>query len=72
MTKGRSRSKVPGPTKWKGQAVATVRERGQGDGRWRLEVRHPDTLHEELAGTVGAPNITLRALRVMKWYERRD
>ena len=49
------------------EAVATVRDRGQGAGRWLLDVRHRDTLHEELAGTVGAPNrwITLRALRVL-------
>jgi len=51
------------------EAVATVRERRQGDGRWLLDVRHKDTLHEEFAGTVRAPNrwITLRALRVLDW-----
>jgi hypothetical protein len=38
------------------EAVATVLERGQGAGRWLLDVRHRNTLHEELAGTVGAPN----------------
>jgi GNAT superfamily N-acetyltransferase len=56
------------------EAVAAVIERRQGDGRWLLDVRHRDTLHEELAGTVGAPNrwITLRALRVLDWYARRD
>jgi hypothetical protein len=52
------------------QAVAIVRERRQGDGRWLLDVRHRNTLHEELAGSVGAANrwITLRALRVLDWY----
>jgi hypothetical protein len=56
------------------EAVAIVRERRQGDGRWLLDVRHEDTLHEELAGPVGAANrwITLRALRVLDWYGRRD
>ena len=56
------------------EAVAIVRERRQGDGRWLLEVRHRNTLHEELAGTVGAPNrwITLRARRVLDWYARQD
>jgi hypothetical protein len=56
-----------------GEAIASVIERGQGSGRWLLDVRHRDTLHDELAGTVGAPNrwITLRALRVLDWYERR-
>ena len=54
------------------EAVATVIERRQGGGRWLLDVRHRNTLHEELAGTVGAPNrwITLRALRVLDWYAR--
>src|SRR5262245_57633738 len=33
------------------EAVATVLERRQ-DGRWPLDVRHPDTLYEELAGAV--------------------
>ena len=49
------------------EAVAAVLDRRQEDGRWRLDVRHRDTLHEELAGTVGAPNrwITLRARRVL-------
>jgi hypothetical protein len=56
------------------EAVAIVLERGQGAGRWLLDVRHRNTLHEEIAGTVGAPNrwITLRALRVLDWYARRD
>ena len=55
------------------EAVATVIERRQGGGRWLLDVRHRNTLHEELAGSVGAPNrwITLRALRVLDWYARR-
>ena len=56
------------------EAVAIVLERRQADGRWLLDVRHRDTLHEELAGTVGAPNrwITLRARRVLDWYARRN
>lgn len=56
------------------EAVATVLERRQGGGRWLLDARHRNTLHEELAGIVGAPNrwITLRALRVLDWYARRD
>jgi hypothetical protein len=55
------------------EATGIVRERSQG-GRWLLDVRHRNTLHEELAGSVGAPNrwITLRALRVLDWYARRD
>ncbi len=55
------------------EAIAIVRERRQPDGRWLLDVRHRDTPHEDLAGTVGAPNrwITLRALRVLDWHTRR-
>jgi hypothetical protein len=49
------------------EAVTCVRGRRQEDGRWLLDVRHKDTLHEEFAGQVGQPNrwITLRALRVL-------
>ena len=56
------------------EAVAIVRERRQGDGRWLLDVRHRNTLHEEFAGVVGAPNrwITLRALRVLDWCTSRS
>jgi hypothetical protein len=56
------------------EAIAIVAERRQGDGRWLLDVRHRNTLHEELAGAVGAPNrwITLRALRVLNRYTRRQ
>ena len=51
------------------EAVAAVLARRQADGRWLLDVRHRDTMHEELAGAVGAPNrwITLRARRVLDW-----
>jgi hypothetical protein len=54
------------------EAVAAVLERRQDDGRWLLDVRHRDTLHEGLAGEVGVPNrwITLRALRVLDWHAR--
>jgi hypothetical protein len=56
------------------EAIALVIERRQGDGRWLLDVRHRNTLHEDMAGTVGAPNrwITLRALRVLDWHGRRS
>ena len=49
------------------EAVAIVRERRGDDGRWRLDVRHRDTLYEHIAGEVGAPNrwVTLHALRVL-------
>ena len=50
------------------EAVAIVLERRQDDGRWPLDARHRNTIHEEIAGAVGEPNrwITLRALRVLR------
>jgi catechol 2,3-dioxygenase-like lactoylglutathione lyase family enzyme len=56
------------------EAIAIVRERAQADRRWLLDVTHRDTLHVEMAGSVGAANrwTTLRALRVLDWYNRRD
>jgi hypothetical protein len=52
------------------EAIAIVAERRQPGSRWQLDIRHKDTLFEELAGLVDAPNrwITLRALRVLNWY----
>jgi hypothetical protein len=46
-----------------------VRARRQPDGRWLLDVRHRDTLYEDIAGPLGQPNrwITLRARRVLDW-----
>ena len=37
---------------------------------WLLDVRHRDTLHEEMSGGVGQPNrwVTLRARRVLEWH----
>jgi hypothetical protein len=56
------------------EAVAAVIERRQESGRWLLDVRHKDTLHEEFAGEVGEPNrwLTLCARRVLGWHARRD
>lgn len=52
------------------EAVAIAHERRRDTGTWLFDVRHRDTLHEDLAGPVAAPNrwITLRALRVLDWY----
>jgi hypothetical protein len=56
------------------EALAIVRERRQADGRWLLDVRHRDTLHEDMAGAVGEPNrwVTLRARRVLDWSVNRS
>jgi hypothetical protein len=51
------------------EAVGIVLERRQDPAAGCLDVRHRDTLHPELAGTVGEPNrwITLRARRLLDW-----
>ena len=56
------------------EAVAIVVDRRRIDGRWLLDVRHRDTLHEDMSGSVGAPNrwVTLRALRVLDWHGGRS
>jgi hypothetical protein len=53
------------------EAMNIVRERRQDGGRWLLNVRHRDTLYTELGGEVAMPNrwVTLRALRVLDWYD---
>ena len=50
------------------EAIETVESRQHTDGRWRLDVRHKDTLYEEIAGAPGEPNrwITFRALRALR------
>jgi len=55
------------------EAVATVVARRQPDGRWLLDVRHRNTLYEQFAGEIGAPNrwITWRARRVLRWHDER-
>lgn len=55
-----------------GEAAGIVRGRRRSDGRWGLHLRHKDTLYEPIAGRVGEANrwITLRALRVLEWFER--
>jgi hypothetical protein len=55
------------------QAVDVVRSRRQPDGRWPLDRIHPGRVHFDLEGEVGAPSRwnTLRALRVLAWWDRR-
>lgn len=52
------------------EALALVAAKRGGDGRWRLEHRHPGRLHLDLGEAVGRPSrwITLAALRVLDWY----
>jgi hypothetical protein len=49
-----------------------VESRRQADGRWLLEAAHDESLAFPFAEAVGEPSrwITLRALRVLRWYDR--
>jgi hypothetical protein len=54
------------------EAIELVRSRRGADGRWPLETRHPGQMPLEIDNGVGRPSRwnTLRALRVLRWYER--
>ncbi len=54
------------------EAIDLVRTRQQPDGTWLLENTHPGKVHFELEDGDGHPSRwnTLRALRVLGWYER--
>jgi hypothetical protein len=55
------------------EAVGRVRAKRRPDGRWLLENTHPGAVHfrfEEPDGTPSRWN-TLRALRVLRWYDAR-
>lgn len=54
------------------EAIALVRSKRQPDGRWLLENTHPGKVHFALEDGDGRPSRwnTLRALRVLRWYER--
>ncbi|MDT0277659.1 hypothetical protein [Blastococcus goldschmidtiae] len=53
------------------EAVELVRGKQQPDGTWLLENTHPGTVHFALEDGDGRPSRwnTLRALRVLRWYE---
>ena len=54
-----------------GEAVDLVRTKRQADGRWLLDRIHPGRVHfhlEEPVGTASRWN-TLRALRVLEWWD---
>jgi hypothetical protein len=54
-------------------AVELVRSKQQPDGRWQLDPLHPGRVHFALDGGEGQPSRwnTLRALRVLDWWDRR-
>ena len=53
------------------EAVEVVRSKRQPDGRWLLDRIHPGRVHFDLEGGVGTPSRwnTLRALRVLEWWD---
>ncbi len=55
------------------EAVQVVRDKRQPDGRWLSEGTHPGEIHFELEDGDGRPSrwSTLRALRVLDWYDDR-
>jgi hypothetical protein len=55
------------------EAIELVRSRRQPDGRWLLENTHPGAVHFTMEQGDGHPSRwnTLRALRVLRWYEQR-
>ena len=56
------------------EAAAHVRSKQLPDGRWLLDRVHPGRVHFDLEDGVGAPSRwnTLRALRVLAWWEDAD
>jgi hypothetical protein len=54
------------------EAIGLLRSKRQPDGTWLLENTHPGKIHFALEDGDGRPSRwnTLRALRVLSWYER--
>jgi hypothetical protein len=56
------------------EAVQVVRGRRQPDGRWLLDRTHDEAIAVPLGEAAGEPSRwnTLRALRILRWYEHRS
>ncbi len=54
------------------EAIQSLRSKQQPDGTWLLENTHPGKVHFELEDGDNRPSRwnTLRALRVLNWYEK--
>jgi len=54
------------------EAIDLLRSKQQPDGKWLLENTHPGAVPFALEDGDGRPSrwITLRALRVLRWYEQ--
>jgi hypothetical protein len=55
-----------------GEAIDLLRSKQQPDGSWLLDNTHPGQVHFALEDGDGRPSRwnTLRALRVLGWYEQ--
>lgn len=55
------------------EAIQLVEQKRVADGRWLLENPHPGEVHFDVDQGEGKPSrwITLRASRVLDWYEKR-
>ena len=62
------------PDERAGEAIGRVASKRDGDGRWPLDTRYPGVMPVEIDEGEGRPSRwnTLRALRVIRWYERAD
>jgi hypothetical protein len=65
------RASGAGPDPRMAEAVEIVRSKRQPDGRWLLDRVHPGRVHFDLEDGAGTPSRwnTLRALRVLKWWD---
>jgi hypothetical protein len=55
------------------EAMDLVASKGDGDGRWSLEVRYPGDMQVDRRGRGPAEPVEhLRALRVLNWYSAGD
>jgi hypothetical protein len=56
------------------EAIELVASKRDGDGRWPLETQYPGVMLVEIDEGEGRPSRwnTLRALRVLRWYEQAD
>jgi hypothetical protein len=66
------RSAGAAPDERVAEAIDLVASKRDGDGRWHLEVRYPGAMPVEIDEGEGRPSRwnTLRALRVLRWYEQ--
>jgi hypothetical protein len=55
-----------------GEAVHIIESRREADGRWLLDYAYDEALGFSIGESVGRPSRwnTLRALRVLRWYDR--